>query len=97
MGLIVPDDCGLRVGREIAKWEEGKCLVFDASFEHEAWNRGNSTLFTLVITTFHPDLTDLEVSFLKQVNLSLANSADAAHASKLKNEEKELWGKKWWV
>ena len=39
--LVVPDKnlCGLRVGNEIRQWEEGKTLIFDDSFEHEAWNK----------------------------------------------------------
>jgi len=97
MGLIVPDNCGVRVKDETRRWEEGKCLVFDASFEHEAWNSGDSTLFILLITTFHPSLTDIEVSLLKQINLDLATQADVAHAAVLKWGEKALHGQKWWA
>jgi aspartate beta-hydroxylase len=97
MGLVVPDNCGVRVKDETRRWEEGKCLVFDASFEHEAWNRGDSTLFILLITTFHHDLTDIEVSLLKQSNLGLVSQADVAHAAALKQGRKELDGQKWWT
>lgn len=41
LGLIVPrppEGCGIRVGDQIRHWEEGCSLVFDESFEHEAWN-----------------------------------------------------------
>ena len=41
LGLIVPggaDACRIRVGDQIFGWEEGKCVVFDDSFEHEVWN-----------------------------------------------------------
>lgn len=38
MGIDVPDKCGLRVGNEIRRWENGRCLVFDDTSEHEAWN-----------------------------------------------------------
>src|SRR5438309_838232 len=27
--------------RRSKHWEEGKCLIFDDSFEHEAWNEGS--------------------------------------------------------
>lgn len=97
LGLIVPDNCGVRVKNEVRRWEEGKCLVFDASFAHEAWNRADSSLFTFVITTFHPDLTDLEVSLLKQVNMALATDSDVAHAISLREGRKQLEGEKWWV
>jgi aspartate beta-hydroxylase len=97
LGLIVPDDCALRVKGEARRWEEGKCMVFDGSFEHEAWNRGDFTRFILLIAIYHPDLTDIEISLLKQANLDLAKAADAAHAAVLKERGKELEGKKWWA
>jgi aspartate beta-hydroxylase len=98
LGLIVPRDCAMRVGKEEPRsWEEGKCRVFDASFEHEAWNRGDFTRFIFLVTTYHPDLTDIEISLLKQVNLDLATEADVAHEIALKQGEKELDGQKWWT
>src|SRR4030095_3869394 len=49
LGLIVPENCEFRVASEIRFWEEGKCLVFDDSFEHEVWNKGGHTRFCLLI------------------------------------------------
>jgi hypothetical protein len=43
------------------------------------------------------DLTDIEISLLKRVNLDLATQADVAHAIALKQGEKELEGQKWWT
>lgn len=101
LGLVVPDNrsdiCGLRVKDEAKGWEEGKCHVFDSSFEHEAWNKADSTRFILVITTYHPELTDIEVSLLKKVNMALAKDIDAVHDSELRESEKELEGTKWWM
>ena len=37
--LIVPDDCGFRVGGETRPWREGEAFAFDDTIEHEAWNR----------------------------------------------------------
>lgn len=98
LGLIVPSDTAMRVGKEEPKkWEEGKCVVFDASFEHEAWNRGDFTRFIFLVTTWHPDLTDVEISLLKRVNLDLASQDDVAHEVALKQAERELEGQKWWT
>jgi len=98
LGLIVPSDSAMRVGAgEARSWEEGKCMVFDASFEHEAWNRGDFTRFIFLVTTWHPDLTDIEISLLKRVNLDLANEDDFAHELALKQGRKELEGQKWWT
>lgn len=38
LGIDVPEKCGLRVGDEIRRWENGRCLIFDDTSEHEAWN-----------------------------------------------------------
>jgi aspartyl/asparaginyl beta-hydroxylase (cupin superfamily) len=101
LGLVVPDTradiCGVRVKDEAKGWEEGKTHVFDSSFEHEAWNNTDSTRFVLVITTYHPELTEIEVSLLRRVNVELAKAADTAHDTALRQAEKELEGKKWWM
>ena len=54
--LIVPDvaACGLRVGRSQARWEEGRALVFDDTFEHEAWNGSASDRVVLFIDFARP-------------------------------------------
>ncbi len=41
LALIVPEDCALVVGGEPHGWEEGRCVTFDDTFEHEAWNRSS--------------------------------------------------------
>ena len=54
LGLDVPAGCGIRVGTETKGWQEGKCLVFDDSFEHEAWNRGDRTRTVLLCDFLNP-------------------------------------------
>ncbi len=54
LGLIVPSGCELRVGSATRSWEEGKCLVFDDTVEHEAWNRGASTRVVLLVDFLRP-------------------------------------------
>jgi aspartate beta-hydroxylase len=39
--LIVPENCAPNVGGEVHAWQEGKVVVFDDTYEHEAWNRSN--------------------------------------------------------
>lgn len=60
LGLIVPAGCSLRVGAEIRSWEEGRCTIFDDSFEHEVWNRSEGTRVVLLVDVWHPELTPLE-------------------------------------
>ena len=41
LGLRVPqqtEDCWIRVGDQIRHWQEGKCLLFDDTYEHEVHN-----------------------------------------------------------
>ncbi|MBE9035706.1 aspartyl/asparaginyl beta-hydroxylase domain-containing protein [aff. Roholtiella sp. LEGE 12411] len=49
LGLIVPDNCGIRVGNQTLNWQEGKCLIFDDTVEHEAWNKSNFPRIVLLI------------------------------------------------
>ena len=49
LGLIVPDGCSIRVGSETKTWEEGKCLIFDDTVEHEVWNHSNFSRIILLI------------------------------------------------
>ncbi len=54
LGLIIPTTCGLRVGEEIREWQPGKMLVFDDSFEHEAWNNSDEDRFVLMLDIANP-------------------------------------------
>ncbi|WP_434683677.1 aspartyl/asparaginyl beta-hydroxylase domain-containing protein [Pseudanabaena minima] len=56
LGLVGCDGCSLRVGDQVQDWQEGKCLVFDDTTEHEAWNRGDRTRVVLLIDFKSPDL-----------------------------------------
>lgn len=58
--LMVPDGCALRVGDGTRGWREGECLVFDDSFEHEAWNRSDSTRAVLIFDAWNPLTTEAE-------------------------------------
>ncbi|MGH8413120.1 MAG: aspartyl/asparaginyl beta-hydroxylase domain-containing protein [Gammaproteobacteria bacterium] len=58
--LIIPPDCGIRVGAETRGWQEGECIVFDDTFEHEAWNKSNQTRVVLIFDIWNPYLTGVE-------------------------------------
>lgn len=54
LGLVVPNgDVAIRFGDETRTWQEGRCLVFDDGFEHEAWNHGDGDRVVLLLT-FRP-------------------------------------------
>jgi Aspartyl/Asparaginyl beta-hydroxylase len=58
-------DCGIRVGDETRRWHEGKCLVFDDYFEHEAWNHTEEDRVVLIVDLWHPGLSATEVALLE--------------------------------
>ena len=59
--LIVPKDCGaLCAAGEMRAWEEGRCLVFDDSFVHEAWNNSGETRVVLLLDIWNPQLSEVE-------------------------------------
>lgn len=55
--LIVPEGCGLRVGATSRTWERGKLLIFDDSFEHEAWNNSGSDRTILLFEVWRPEIS----------------------------------------
>ncbi|TDC40582.1 aspartyl/asparaginyl beta-hydroxylase domain-containing protein [Micromonospora sp. 15K316] len=57
LAIDIPDGAGIRVAGETRHWQEGRCLLFDYSFEHEAWNKGIRTRTCLLVDLWHPDTT----------------------------------------
>jgi aspartate beta-hydroxylase len=58
--LIVPADCALRVGGEERAWREGHTVVFDDTYEHEAWNRSQQIRVVLIADVWNPHLSEVE-------------------------------------
>lgn len=54
--LLAPDDCALRVGADTRAWRKGEMLIFDDSFEHEAWNRSRETRVVLLFEVWRPEI-----------------------------------------
>lgn len=53
--LVVPTgDLGLRFGTETRVWQPGRCLIFDDTLEHDAWNRGAGERVVLIVTFAQP-------------------------------------------
>jgi aspartyl/asparaginyl beta-hydroxylase (cupin superfamily) len=78
LGIDVPPDCGIRVADESRSWTGGKCLVFDDSFPHEAWNDSSFTRTVLVVDLWHPDLTEDEVRLLQGLQRYAAGHSNQA-------------------
>ena len=58
--LIIPENCGFRVGNETRQWVPGQAWVFDDTIEHEAWNDSDLLRVVLIFDIWHPELTPPE-------------------------------------
>ncbi len=58
--LIVPANCGFRVGGETRAWVEGQPFAFDDTIEHEAWNRSDELRAVLIFDVWNPHLSEAE-------------------------------------
>jgi len=58
--LLVPPECGLRVGNDARRPVEGKAWLFDDTIEHEAWNDSDRPRVILLFETWRPELTAKE-------------------------------------
>lgn len=73
LGLIVPEPrekVRIRVGKEICHWSEGKALIFDDAYDHEAWN-GSPKLRAVLFIDFVKPLR-FPASFVNWLLLNLA-------------------------
>jgi aspartate beta-hydroxylase len=64
--LIVPPDCGFRVGGETRAWVEGTAFAFDDTIEHEAWNDSDHVRVLLILDVWNPYLTRDEQRLLQE-------------------------------
>jgi beta-hydroxylase len=57
LGLRIPDPadgCRIRVGEDVRHWREGGSLVFDDTYDHEAWNDTDGTRVVLFVDFVRP-------------------------------------------
>jgi beta-hydroxylase len=55
LGLLVPPgDVAIRVYDRICHWQEGKALIFDDAYEHEAWNHTDKVRVVLFVDFVKP-------------------------------------------
>ncbi|CDO90675.1 aspartyl/asparaginyl beta-hydroxylase domain-containing protein [Mycobacterium triplex] len=74
LGLLVPDapprTVAIRVDDTVCHWEEGKVLIFDDCYEHEAWNQSNETRVVLFVDFVKP--LRFPASFVNRLILNIA-------------------------
>ncbi len=76
LALKVPEPgnaAGIRVGGEVAHWEEGHSLLFDDGYEHEAWNDTDGVrvvLFSDVVRPLRPPTDQVNRALMKAIGHS---------------------------
>jgi len=79
--LLGTEGAELRVADQRLTFTPGVPVVFDDSFEHEAWHKGDATRIVLVFDLWHPDLSDREVQFLSFLLRSQMRAEKRAEAA----------------
>ena len=75
--LMVPGDCALSVGGDVHEWQEGRVVVFDDTYEHEAWNRSDKTRVILIFDLWHPALTEAEHAAVADLVVAIGDFREA--------------------
>lgn len=83
--LIVPEDCAIRVGGVEHVWQEGRCVTFDDTFEHEAWNRSDKLRAVMILDSWHPDLTGPEREAIARLVGGIGDFNQAANVASPKD------------
>jgi aspartate beta-hydroxylase len=65
--LIGTEGARMRVGDDVKTLEQDKCIIFDDSFNHEAWYDGTQTRINLIVDLWNPELSDDEVRFFSML------------------------------
>jgi aspartyl/asparaginyl beta-hydroxylase (cupin superfamily) len=89
LALIVPEpraQCGIRVGDQVRRWDEGASLVFDDTYEHEAWNDTDGervVLFLDIKRPLRPPVNWVNDVIIKAVSKSpFVKAARAQHVAR---------------
>ena len=76
LGVKIPEPkelCRIRVAEETRHWEEGKAMLFDDSFPHEAWNETDDirvVLFLDIVRPMKPPLSWINYLLLNLIKIS---------------------------
>jgi aspartyl/asparaginyl beta-hydroxylase (cupin superfamily) len=71
--LVIPPDCGFRVGSTTREWVPGQAWIFDDTINHEAWNLSDTPRAILIFDVWNPLLTAAERDMIKTATELYAN------------------------
>lgn len=76
--LVVPRDCALRVAGEAHVWQPGRCVSFDDTFEHEAWNQSDEVRVVLLFDVWNPHLDAVEREAIAEFVATIGGDRETA-------------------
>jgi aspartyl/asparaginyl beta-hydroxylase (cupin superfamily) len=89
LALRVPEDaaaCGITVGGETARWEEGRSLLFDDGYDHHAWNDSDEVRVVLFVDVLRPLRAPVD-----QLNRTLVRAIGASPYIRDARHRHEAW------
>ncbi len=90
LALVVPepaDACGIRVGGQVRHWAEGHSLVFDDTYEHDAWNDTDGERVVLFLDIRRP--LQRPVSWINGAIIAVVRRSPFVAAARAQHVEKE--------
>ncbi len=78
--LLIPENCALRVGGEEHRWREGEVVVFDDTYDHEAWNRSDRPRVVMIFDLWNPFLSQAERAVLAELVVAMGEFNSAVEA-----------------
>ena len=95
LGLLVPDPahlCRIRIADEVHSWTEGKCLIFDDTYNHEVWNDTDGYRVVLFVDFARPLRWPLN-----SINAWIMNLASLAPFLREARGKQQASEKKFWA
>lgn len=95
LGLMVPEPrekVRIRIADQICLWEEGKCLIFDDTWNHEVWNDTDGYRVVLFVDFERP----LKWPW-NWINHTILNLAPLAPFLREAKGKQKAWEKKMWA
>ncbi|MDB6140010.1 MAG: aspartyl/asparaginyl beta-hydroxylase protein [Verrucomicrobiaceae bacterium] len=94
LGLLVPEPrekVRIRVANQMCQWSEGKCLIFDDTWNHEVWNDTDGYRVVLFVDFERP----LELPW-RWINHLVMNLAPLAPFLREAKGREKSWAEKMW-
>lgn len=91
LGLLVPEPrekCRIRIGNQCYAWEEGRCIIFDDTYNHEVWNDTDGYRVVLFVDFERPMTFPMD-----WINHQLMNAAAFAPFIREAGGKQKAWEK----